>query len=347
MVTTSSFVVILLFVVFLSFNVDQAVAVGNATSLFSLQTATAPWTARSSAFLVNWAGGLWLAGGLTTSGAGLSDLWSSGDMGLTWQPSSSSAFNATTTAPALPGACAAGDAKAFDTQVSLWCGITSASPIILTNAVYSTSDPLLRYWQSSVAPWSPRYGFVTGVFNTIPGAPQTVVFVAGKGASLVTDVWTYTASGAAYQLLTASAPFTPRVVPAAAMGQDGQVMIIAGGQQLTGGLNVYLNDVWSLRLRGGVVATWTLLTGRAPWPPRTQAVGFNVGEYLYVTAGNIGGNDLWVTPDYGATWMQVSASANYPARSNPNVVAVGRQVVLVGGSGLNYVNLQDVWTGFF
>ena len=326
---------------------STVVAVSSSPTLLSLQTASAPWTARNSAFLVNWAGALWLAGGLTSSGIGLADLWPSGDAGVTWQSSSTASANTTAAPAALPGPCAAGDAKVVDSsQVVVWCGVTNASPLIYSNTVYTSSDVLLRYWRSSTAPYTPRYGFVTGVFTPLPGDRQTVVILAGKSAGLLTDVWTYALGG--YQRLTASAPFTPRVVPAAAMGQDGTLMVIAGGQQQTGGLNVYLNDVWTLRLwGGGSLATWTLLTAKAPWPGRTQAVAFNVAEYLYMTAGNVGGNDLWVTPDYGSTWVQVSGAANYAARTNPSVVAVGRQLVLLGGSAPSLANFQDVWTGFF
>ena len=113
------------------------------------------------------------------------------------------------------------------------------------------------------------------------------------------------------------------------------------------------NKVWS----STDGANWTasvpaVVTDRWTKRERINAVVFNnklwvIGGNGYPAFGNTNSpgtsyNDVWSSTD-GTTWTQVTASANFIARTNPAVFVYDNKIWLAGGMDNGKNKLNDVW----
>jgi PKD repeat protein len=93
-------------------------------------------------------------------------------------------------------------------------------------------------------------------------------------------------------------------------------------------------------------APWTLLTANALWTARVNHCNVVVPNGNIVLVGGWNGgytNDVWRSPDNGATWFQVNASPGWTPRNGQSSVALpDGSIVLMGGyDGSKKYN--DVW----
>ena len=122
---------------------------------------------------------------------------------------------------------------------------------------------------------------------------------------------------------------------------DGSIVLM-GGTYYTGASFARLNDVWRSTDQG---ASWTQMTASAEWLPRVGHTSVALPDGSIVLMGGYGGSpsaclrDVWRSTDQGATWTQMTASAEWSERSGHSSVALpDGSIVLMGGGVLN-----DVW----
>lgn len=117
-----------------------------------------------------------------------------------------------------------------------------------------------------------------------------------------------------------------------------------------GPARVYYNDVWS----SPDGRSWTRETEHAPWAPRAGAAAVVKDGYIYLLGGEDGFictpqtqrcppyyNDVWRTRN-GHDWEQVTAAAAWSPRPGHQCVVVMDRIVCFGGFGLP-VNPVDMW----
>ena len=141
--------------------------------------------------------------------------------------------------------------------------------------------------------------------------------------------------------LTANAEWLARTGHSTVAMADGSIVLMGGFH------GIYENDVWRSTDSG---ATWTQITANAGWSGRQDhsSVAMPDGSIVLMGGDEIGfangyKNDVWRSTDGGATWMQVTPSAGWSARTGHSSVAMADgSIVLMGGlAGGGYTN--DVW----
>jgi len=123
---------------------------------------------------------------------------------------------------------------------------------------------------------------------------------------------------------------------------DGARVVLAGGEVLNGQNSRGSAQVWISNLG---LTQWTRLTDLSVG--RIGTTLHYVNSNLWLMAGSTGPsllNDVWVSPDLGVSWMQVTNSAPWSPRWIINSVVVGSQIVvhsgICGGNNL----CTDTWT---
>ena len=123
-------------------------------------------------------------------------------------------------------------------------------------------------------------------------------------------------------------------------------IVLMGGTYYTGASFARLNDVWRSTDQG---ASWTQMTASAEWLPRVGHTSVALPDGSIVLMGGYGGSpsaclrDVWRSTDQGATWTQMTASAEWSARRLHTSVALpDGSIVLMGGITIS-ANLNDVW----
>ncbi|HEY4281185.1 MAG TPA: kelch repeat-containing protein [Conexibacter sp.] len=124
----------------------------------------------------------------------------------------------------------------------------------------------------------------------------------------------------------------------------GDQLWIMGGLQTSGHPSVDRpsNDVWSSV--DGV--RWTMATGAAPWPARSDFACAAFAQKLWVFGGR-GVNqqvlgDVWSSPD-GVAWTQVLGSAPWTPRAGAAVTVHQDQLWLFGGQSGDGTVTDDLW----
>jgi hypothetical protein len=301
-------------------------------------TAAAEWTARddhTSVALPD--GSIVLMGGY--DGSRRNDVWRSTDQGATWTQM---------------------------TGAAPWAGRTDHSSVALPNGNivlmggYIGNDFLNDVWRSSdqgetwmrmtaAAEWAGR------IDHTSVALPDgSIVLMGGNDGSPTpnnynprNDVWRSTDQGAVWTQMTAAAPWTGRWKHTSVALPDGSIVLM-GGENFR--LSTRFNDVWRSVDQG---ATWTQMTAAAPWTARSNHTSVALPDGSIVLMGGyyraetgIHLNDVWRSTDQGATWTQVTAAAEWTARSGHTSVALpDGSIVLMGGyywDGSTY-RLNDVW----
>jgi hypothetical protein len=130
---------------------------------------------------------------------------------------------------------------------------------------------------------------------------------------------------------------------------SGGSIIIMGGSGGSG----YLNDVWRSDDSG---TTWTLVNASSGWNARYghTSVIMPDGD-IVLTGGLFYGyfqdsfnihffNDVWRSPDNGATWTQMTSAAEWAGRArHSSVVMPDGSIVLMGGYNSSTGRKNDVW----
>jgi len=145
-----------------------------------------------------------------------------------------------------------------------------------------------------------------------------------------------------WEQMTQNAGWSARYFQGSAALPDGSI-VLTGGVDKNG---IPLNDVWRSTDDG---ATWKQMTERAEWPARGYhtSVALSDGSIILLGGADSNGtalNDVWRSTDDGATWMQVTPRATWPARDEQSTVVLpDGSIVLIGGLDNNYSLLNDVW----
>lgn len=179
------------------------------------------------------------------------------------------------------------------------------------------------------APWSPRS---THLAVSHKGR---IWMMGGYDGLTKNDVWS-SAEGQEWREELSNAPWASRT--------HFQLLVLEDHIYLLGGQGSWKrkSDVW--RSADGV--TWEELTSAAPWRPRSHFAATVHNNRIIVTAGgyfdfdrrldeyNIGHyvylNDVWASDD-GATWEQLTESAEFSPRILAHLASVDGLLYLVGG----------------
>jgi N-acetylneuraminic acid mutarotase len=340
-------------------------------------TAAAEWLARGShSSVVLPDGSIVLMGGRggTTS---LSDVWRSTDLGTTWtQMTAAAPWTGTDnhTSVALPDSSIilmggydgnmqyqndvwrSTDLGATWTQMTTaaeWgersrhtSGVLSDGSIVLMGGSYGgrrndvwRSTDLGATWtqMTAAAPWSARSGHTSVV---LPDG--SIVLMGGPGTySFRNDVWRSTDNGVTWAQMTAAAAWEGRIDHTSVALPDGSIVLMGGND----GTLDFRNDVWRSTDQG---VTWTQMAATAPWTGRDQHTSVALPDGSIVLMGGrnsrlgVRFNDVWRSTDQGATWTQMTAAAEWTARSSQtSVVLPDGSIVLMGGYDGDRQN--DVW----
>jgi N-acetylneuraminic acid mutarotase len=203
----------------------------------------------------------------------------------------------------------------------------------LKNDVWSSSDGIS--WASATlsAPWSPRDGHASVVFD---GKMWVMGGVVDTYPYSKNDVW-YSSDGAHWTSATLSAKWPPRSWHSSTV-HDGKMWVIGGSDVGTG-------DVWYST--DGV--TWTSATLSAPWGPRSGHTVVAYDGRIWLIGGTQPGHgttkEVWCSSD-GKNWTLVTNSAPWGDRCNHTSVLHNERIWLLGG--YYYFPLQegyknDVW----
>ncbi|HPA09104.1 MAG TPA: kelch repeat-containing protein, partial [Methanoregulaceae archaeon] len=185
--------------------------------------------------------------------------------------------------------------------------------------------------------WSARQGHTSEVMPD-----GSIVLMGGyDGTSLRNDVWRSVDNGASWMQVASNAGWSARHCHCSAVIPDGSLVVMGGND------GDWKNDVWR-SIDSGI--TWEQIAVNAEWMTRSthSCVVMPDGSIVLMggSNGNTGSwNDVWRSTDRGESWIQVTASAGWPARSyHTTVVMPDGSIVLMGGiytSGSGWMN--DTW----
>lgn len=244
-----------------------------------------------------------------------------------------------------------GAAVAEDGTIVLAGGIAVADNSHL-NDVWSSKDGGHTWEQQAAAPWEGRHRHGLMHFQScsyiVGGTTTKTNATGGSEQWSFNDVWKSCNAGSTWDLVTASAQWSPR--EGFAFTVLGDKMVIAGGT--LGGTMGATNEVWT----SANGKDWEMaFNGTEAWCPRyaTTAVATSQGELLLIGGFPNGGymapalTDVWASPDGGKSWEQRSAKWNDESgRDYVALATAGGKTYLLGGqSGVNlmFKSFADVW----
>ncbi len=200
-------------------------------------------------------------------------------------------------------------------------------------------------WTQSAA--STNLGGRYGAGMVSNGNTLTIMGGTIGGALTKNDVWNSTNNGASWTQVNSSAGWTGRSFFGSVIMPNGDIVIM-GGLLYNEYNSAPSNDVWISYDNGN---TWVQKTAHAAWAGRMGEGVITIGNTIYVVGG-IGGltgygssftylNDVWESPDEGATWVQVSPASNFGGRGLMGIVNYNGNIIVAGGYNGNA--LDDVW----
>lgn len=293
----------------------------------------AAWPARDNAGAVSFNGSIWLLGGWFGSYKETPrDVWRSTD-GKKWTEVTAQApwKHGGATMPAV-----------FGGRIFVMGGWDRGRlpGATASNQVWSSADGVDWQLVTPSAEWPARVAGAVVEFKGKLWLMGGVADVSGDPTRLYNDVWS-SDDGKRWQLVTASAPWSPRAFHSAVVFRD-RMWIISGGNWQAGDVDLK-NDVWSSA--DGV--TWTQ-SAAPPWSARIWAAAAVYQEKLWVVGGytekegeaNAGRNlsDVWFSSD-GEHWQQ--AEGEFPPRHAHNLLTHGDKLLMLGG--LDMALYSDVW----
>ncbi len=191
--------------------------------------------------------------------------------------------------------------------------------------------------KNTSAMWTARFAHSSVV---LPDGSIIVMGGSNGGSNRKNDTWRSTDSGATWTLMNASSGWTARMAHASVAMPDGSIVLMGGNTSSS-----LTNDTWRSIDKG---ATWTMVNSSPGWVPRVdhRTVVMADGSIVLMGGAISGGlyaNDVWRSPDNGATWTLMNSGAPWSARKSPaTVVMPDGSIVLMGGyNGINLLN--DVW----
>jgi len=218
-------------------------------------------------------------------------------------------------------------------------------PYICNSEVWSSTDGAVWTLESAQAPWEGRHtaGYVVhdNKMWIVGGDP-----IQGHYQN---DVWC-SSDGIHWDLVNDDVPWAPRVLHYTPVF-DNKIWVM-GGQtvpQFAAGDEIFYNDVWN----SPDGATWTRITGKAPWSPRGM-IGGNVtfqnrmwilggGTYDTPTTPNRNFyNDVWSSAD-GVNWKRHAESAPWAPRQYHDVAVFDNKMWVLEGYNRDSGNRRDVW----
>jgi len=257
------------------------------------------------------------------------DTWRSTDKGLTWVRQTAAAEwtpRNSHTSEVLP-----------DGSIVLMGGVENDGTA--DSDVWRSEDKGVSWTlQTSTPGWFKRY-----YHSSVVLPDGSIVLMGGaNGSAYFNDVWRSTDKGVTWVQQTATAEWPKRFQHTSVALPDGSIVLIGG----TGMSGLPIDDVWRSTNNG---TTWTQMTPSAGLSGRenTDTVVMPDGSIVLMGGMNyVSGwgrkNDVWRSPDKGATWIRVNASAGWSARySHTSVALPDGSIVLMGGIGDGDRN--DVW----
>ncbi len=190
--------------------------------------------------------------------------------------------------------------------------------------------------QTDEASWSARNSHVAEVLSD-----GSIILIGGYDGSRPSDAWRSTDLGATWTLQTSSGGWAGRAGHNSVSLSDDSILIMGGYDGSS-----YLNDVWRSTDKG---VTWTRMTSSANWPGRTSFGCTALSDNsILVMGGFMGGSSyskyVYRSTDNGATWNVINTSVDWSGRSDPVVVTLSDDsIVLMGGRDSSYNELNDVW----
>jgi hypothetical protein len=164
------------------------------------------------------------------------------------------------------------------------------------------------------------------------------------GHAASNEVWCST-DGAAWELTTPSAGWSPRIAAGAVVFRD-RMWILGGTENYYfGDANSLKNDVWS----SADGKEWTLVTAHAGWSPRAYHAAILHDDRIWVCGGGNylpeyhALNDVWCSED-GVHWNEVTHAAPWSPRLWFSAVVYRDRIWVLGGWSNNpSTNWGDVW----
>lgn len=216
-----------------------------------------------------------------------------------------------------------------------------------TVRVVLTLDPIAVGWQKISA--EGFGGFQDASAAVFLDRIYAAAYTLNSGSPNVWGIH-YTGNGATWNRVKA-ADDNRDSIPMAA---HGRLVTFGGKLWLLGGLqkDAVINKTWSTD--DGLAWKRSDAGTSERWSPRERisALVFKdrlwvIGGSQYPTAGNpsqtgVALNDVWSTAD-GTVWTKATASAAFPARSNPAVFVYKNRMYLSGGIDNNKQYLNDIW----
>jgi N-acetylneuraminic acid mutarotase len=256
----------------------------------------------------------------------LNDVWRSTDQGATWtQMTAAAEWTARNehTSVVLP-----------DDSIVLMGGWDGSNYL---NDVWRSTDQGATWTQmTAAAEWGAR-----GDHSSVALPDGGIVLMGGvrDDISRLSDVWRSTDQGATWtQMNDAALDWTKRFGHTSVALPDGSIVLMGG--------HFGENDVWRSTDQG---ATWTQMTPAAEWAARGghTSVALPDGSIVLMGGENkrtypnyVKFNDVWRSTDQGATWIQLTAAAEWlPRFDHASVVLPDGSIVLMGGQYL----FSDVW----
>ena len=345
--------------------------VGQAMGHFTRVTAQASFSQRSAAFTFSWSGAIWMAGGLTKTSPGCTEVWGSYDFGRTWaQPMANGS------PVLLPGLCSSQNSRGlvYNNAVYLVCGlyastmyphgtsVTSSnnwwtfvnSDPGLTSAWTTYKDGCLGCYNFNVERMAVPFDGIGTLVLVNSGVDNKLYWQSATGAfrtGVALNQWTafVPAAGGSYTL-----PWSARQYTSTTTDAEGLVLIQVGGSPKTG--TGTLQDVWQLSWMSSDLAPLSYQVSSSPaYGSRLSVALYTVNDWLFLVGGfqppSSSVDDAWMSADYGATWPSyASSSATGTRRDSMHVVSVGRRFFVIGGrSSVNNINTpqNDVYVSYW
>ena len=300
------------------------------------QTSNAEWGNRSGHSTVAMPDGSVVLMGGWNGSTYFDDVWRSEDNGATWTQVTPNAE---------------WSARAHHNSVTLKDGSIVLMggygyPGGYKNDVWRSTDFGATWNQVTVsAEWVGRSYFSSAVMPDgsiiVTGGSYDINHAWGKN-----DTWRSTNNGTTWVQMNAESEWDARYGHSTVALPDGSILLMSGYCQNGG----WVNDVWRSTDNG---ATWYQVTPHAEWTGRERHVSLGMPDGSIIMMGGYGDpdgykNDIWRSTDFGATWNQVTESAEWQKRSEySSVIMRDGSIILMGGvydsSVIPQMIRRDVW----
>jgi hypothetical protein len=296
------------------------------------ETANAAWQSRDSQGEVVYKNQLWILGGwFTSQAAPPRDVWSSSN-GKDWKQVTASAPWRHSDLPMT---------ISFRKKMWMMGGwFNGRLPgHSASNEVWSSRDGARWVQETSSAQWSPRTAAAIVEFKGkmwLLGGTENYYF--GDQTSLKNDVWS-SSDGKNWELVTASAPWSPRAYHQAVV-LNGKIYVLGGGNYVP--QYVAYNDVWSSA--DGV--NWQLETAAAPWHTRIWFSSVVYRNRIWILGGWSNNpyknwSDVWYSQD-GKNWTEFKSDSTWKERHELSAYVFKDRIWVAGGMIPPLTN--DVWS---